>query len=144
MRRHVRFFLLFSFAAALVFAADKVRNWQTGMLVETEKQQVKQGSMTTSNADYDMKKKGDKTELSGNSTSRTTDDYDTFQVYTIKAGGTTYVAREKLLFPWSKPASVTVGAELKYAVERNTLYLLGDDGKQHKASISRASVSGAQ
>lgn len=129
--------LVFPFLAS---AAQPVRNWQEGTLMETEKQQVHQGSMTTSNSDFSAKKKGDKTDFSGNRTSNTTEEYDNYQVYTIKGKGTTYVAREKLLFPWSKAASVTVGTTLKYSVEKNNIYLLGEDGKQHKASISKASM----
>lgn len=132
--------LLLLASSVLTFAADKPRDWKTGTLLETEKQQVLEGSTTTTNGEISAKNKGNKTDFSRNSTSNTTENYDNFQVYTIQGDGTTYVAREKLLFPWSKPASVTVGAKLKFAVEKNTIYLLGDDGKQHKASISKAKM----
>lgn len=130
--------------AALVFAADRQRNWQTGTLLETEKQQVRQGSTRTTNSDIDAKDKKGKTQYSGTTTSTETENYDNFQVYTIDAGGTTYVAREKLLFPWSKPAATTVGSKVQFAVEKNTLYVLGEDGKQHKAGIMKASMKPAQ
>jgi len=125
------------------FGADNSRNWQSGMLLETEKQQVKQGTTKTSNTEGTAKDKGNKTDYSQTTTSNTTEDYDTFQVYTIQGDTKTYVARERLLFPWSKPASVTVGEKVKYAVAKNTLYLLDDDGKQHKAGISKVSVNPA-
>jgi hypothetical protein len=141
-RRLATFALLVT--PTIVMAADPVRNWQTGTLVETEKVQVPTGSTTNSNSDIDAKRKGDKTEFSRNTNSTTTTEYDNFQVYTIKADGKTVVAREKLLFPWSKPADVAVGAPIKYVIQKNTVYLMGDDGKQHKAGISKVSMDSGQ
>jgi len=46
------------------------------------------------------------------------------------------MASERSLFAWSKPANITVG-EMKFAVEKNTIYILDDDGKQHKARIKK-------
>ena len=123
------------------FAADNSHNWQSGLLLETEKQQVPTGSTKTTNRDGTAKHKNNGTDYSETTTSTTTDDYDTFQVYTIQGDNKTYVARERLMFPWSKPASVTVGEKVKYAVEKNKLYLLDEDGKQHKAGIAKVSVN---
>ena len=123
------------------FGADSSRNWQSGTLLETEKQQVPQGTTKTSNTEGTAKNKGNKTDYSQTTTSTTTEDYDTFQVYTIQGDSKTYVARERLNFPWSKPANVSVGEKVKYAVDKNKLYLLDDDGKQHKAGISKVSVN---
>jgi len=128
------------FAAGLI-AADTARDWQSGTLVETEKEEVRQGSTKTTNSEIKSKNKGSKTGYEETSRSTTTENYDHFQVYTIQGERTMFVAREKLLFPWSKPASVTVGAKLKFAVEKNTMYILGEDGKQHKAGIRKATAS---
>lgn len=129
-----------SLTASSVFSADSSPKWQSGTLLETEKQRVLQGTTQTSRSE----RTGDRSDRSRNTTSTTNDNYDNFQVYTIQGDRTTYVVRERLLFPWSKPASVTVGATLKFAVEKNTVYLLGDDGKQHKAGLSKASMNSAQ
>ncbi len=122
-------------------AAETSRDWKSGTLVETEKQEVRTGSTNTSNSDGTIKDKGKKADYSETRTSHTTDDYDTFQVYTIRGDTKTYIARERLLFPWSKPANVTVGEKVKYVVQKNTLYMLDEDGKQHKAGISRVSLN---
>jgi hypothetical protein len=127
--------------APVAFTADNSRNWQSGTLLEAEKQQVPQGATKTSNTEGTAKDKGNKTQYSQTTTSTTTENYDTFQVFTIQGDTKTYVARERLLFPWSKPANITVGEKVKYAVSKNTLYLLDDDGKQHKAGISRVSMN---
>jgi hypothetical protein len=126
------------------FAADNSHHWQSGTLLESEKQQVRQGTTRTTNTEGSAKNKGNKTDYSQTTTSTSSDDYDNFQVYTIEGDAKTYIARERLLFPWSKPASVTVGEKVKYAVKKNTLYLLDDDGKQHKAGISKVSVNAAR
>ena len=140
-------FLSFIFAAVLLsfavraFGADTSRDWKPGTLLETEKQQVHQGTTKTTRSDGNVKNKGKNTDYSENKTATTTDNYDTFQVYTIQGDSKTYLARERLHFPWSKPANVTVGEKVKYSIEKNTLYLLDDDGKQHKAGISKVSMN---
>src|SRR5205823_2048575 len=123
------------------FCTDNSHNWQSGTLLETEKEQIPEGATKTSNTEGKAKNKGNKTDYSQTTTSTTTENYDTFQVYTIQGDSKTYVARERLNFPWSKPANVTVGEKVKYAVEKNKLYVLDDDGKQHKAGISKVSVN---
>jgi hypothetical protein len=130
-------------AAFSALAADNSRNWQSGMLLETEKQQVKQGTTKRTNTEASAKDKGKKTDYSQTKTSTTTENYDTFQEYTIQGDTRTYVVRERLMFPWSKPANVAVGEKVKYAVDKNTLYLLDDDGKQHKAGVGKVSMNAA-
>ena len=130
-------------ALSLSAVAQNGRDWQSGMLMETEQQKVKTGTIHTANTDGSAKDNGNKTNYSQNTTVTSTDDYDTFQVYTVQGPHKTYIAREQLLFPWSKPANVTVGEHVKYVVEKNKLILLDDDGKQHKASITKVSVNPA-
>ncbi len=125
--------------AGCSFAAASPHQWKSGTLLESEKQQVLEGSTETSNTDGTIKDRnnGKNADYSENSTTTRTDNYDNFQVYTIQGEKKTYIARERLLFPWSKPANITVGGAVKYSVHKNTLYLLDDDGKQHKAGISK-------
>jgi hypothetical protein len=127
--------------ALCAWGADTSREWKSGTLLETEKQQVHTGSTHTSNRNGTIKDKGKKADYSETTTSTNTDDYDTFQVYTIQGESKTYIARERLLFPWSKPANVSVGEKVKYIVQKNTLLLLDEDGKQHKAGISKVTVN---
>ena len=49
-----------------------------------------------------------------------------------------------MLFPWSKPANITVGENVKYVVEKNKMYLLDDDGKEHKAKIKKVKMQSAE
>lgn len=133
--------LLVAVLALCAWGADSSREWKSGTLLETEKQEVRTGSTKTTNSDGTIKEKGKKADYSQTTTSTTTDDYDTFQVYTIQGDGKTYIARERLLFPWSKPANLSVGEKVNYVVQKNTLYLLDDDGKQHKAGISKVRMN---
>jgi hypothetical protein len=136
--------LAYSFAcvvlvSAVVLAAAS-RHWQTGTLMETEQQKVREGSTKNSNTDGSAKERGNKTQYSQNTTTTQTDNFETYQIYTIEMGNKIYVAREHLLFPWSKPANVTVGESVKVAVEKNKLYILDANEKQHKATITKVSM----
>ena len=108
--------------------------WQTGKLTDSEKQEVASGSTTTYNTDKNK-------DGSRNGTAHTTNETDTYQVFTIQTPAKTYVVREKLNFPWSKPANITVGEEVKFSVEGNKVIILDNDQKQHKTSIVKASVN---
>ena len=142
MRRlPVALILIVLFALAAANAAQ--RAWQTGKLIEVEQEKVKEGSTKTTSTDGTAKDKGNKTEYSGNSTTTTTDNIDTYQVYTIQGGDKVYVAKEKLLFPWSKPSSASVGDDVKFAVEKGKLYILDGDGKEHKATVTKTSMKPA-
>ena len=112
-------------------------SWQTGKLIDTEKQEVPTGSTTTYNTDANAKDG----KYSRNTTAHTTDNTDTYQVFTIETPTKTYVVREKLNFPWSKPANIALGEEVKFIVQGNRLTILDDDQKQHKTSIVKASVT---
>jgi hypothetical protein len=111
--------------------------WHTGKLLDTERQDVTNGSTTTYNTDSQAKNG----KYSQSTTAHTTDDTDTYQVYTIQTHTKTYIAREKLNFPWSKPANITLGEDVKFMVQGNRLIILDDSQKQHKATIVKASVN---
>lgn len=128
--------------SAMAFAAT--RDWQSGKLLDTEQQKITDGSTTYYNTDSQKKTNSNgKTSYTKNTTATTTDNTDTYEVYTIEGPEKTYIAREKLLFPWSKPANVTVGAQLKYAIDGRKLIILDEDQKEHKASIVKTSLNHA-
>ena len=122
--------------ALTIWASAQTRNWRTGTLVESEQTKVRDGSTKNTMKDY--------SDSSQHSTTTTTDNYDTFQVFTIEAEGKRYVARQRLFFPWSKPALATVGEPVKFAVEKNNLFIMGDDGKQIQAGVVKISMKAAQ
>jgi hypothetical protein len=135
--------ILFALLALPAFAAT-ARDWQSGTLLEVEQEKVPSGTVSHSNAKVTAKDKGDKTQYSGNKTTTTTQDYDTFEIYTVEGGGKVYTAKEQLLFPWSKPANITVGEKMKYVIDKHRMYLLDDDGKEHKAKITKVKMKSAE
>jgi hypothetical protein len=128
---------LFSIVAV---ATAATRDWQSGTLTATERQKIREGSTTTSNTDGSAKDRGNKTDYSANTTTTKSDNYENYQIYTIESGKTIYVASEHLLFPWSKAANITLGKPVKFAVERDKLYILDDDGKEHKTTLTKTSI----
>lgn len=130
--------------AAASYASAAARDWQSGMLAEVEQEKINEGSTRHTTTDGSAKNRGNKTDYSQNSTTTTTDNIETYQVYTIEGDKKIYIAREHLLFPWSKPADVTVGESVKFAVEKGKLYILDDSGKEHKASIVKVRMKTAQ
>jgi hypothetical protein len=116
------------------------RNWQTGTLTATERQKVPSGTMITSNTDGSAKDHGNKTDYSENKTTTKTQDYDTYQLFTIQSGNTIYVASEHLFFPWSKPASLTLGKPVKFALDNDTMYILDSTNKEHKTAVIKTSL----
>jgi len=143
MRNFAVIFLL-ALSVSQAFAATAARDWQTGTLLETEQQKVPSGTTYNSSTDGTAKPNGDKTKYSQNTTTTASQDYDTFQLYTIQGAGKIYTASERLLFPWSKPANVSVGEKVKYVVEKNKMYILDDDGKEHKATVKKVKLHSAE
>jgi hypothetical protein len=50
----------------------------------------------------------------------------------------------KGIFPWSKPANIVLGEDVKFMVQGNKMTILDDNQKQPKASIVKASVTQAR
>jgi hypothetical protein len=124
-------------ALLLTTTVALANSWQTGKLMDTEKQEVPTGSTTHYNTDAQAKNG----KYSQNTTAHTTDETDTYQVFTIETPTKTYIVREKLNFPWSKPANIALVENVKFMVQGNKMTILDDDQKQHKASIVKASVT---
>jgi hypothetical protein len=140
MQRRVLSVLACVLSAATIVAAAAPRHWKSGLLTSMDQQKVNEGSTTTTNRDGQVKDKGNKTDYSSNSTTTTSDNIETYQEYTIESDKVVYVASEHLLFPWSKPANVNVGENIKYVVEKGKIIILDDDNKEHKASIVKTSM----
>lgn len=116
------------------------RNWQTGTLTGTERQKVPSGTRITSNTDGSAKDRGNKTDYSENKTTNKTQEYDTYQLFTIQSDNTIYEVSEHLFFPWSKPASLILGKPVKFALNNDTMYILDSNNKEHKASVIKTSL----
>lgn len=129
-------------AAVGVTAAENLK-WQQGTLTSTERQKIKEGSTITHNSDGSAKDRGNKTDYSSTTTTTKSDNYENYQVYTIEAGSTVYVASEHLLFPWSKAADIELGHSVQFAVKGDKMFIMDGSGKQHKATVTKTSLKSA-
>ena len=121
-------------------AAAAERNWQTGTLTDTEQTREKEGSTKHTTSDGSVKNKGNKADYSQTTNSTESDNIEVYQNYTIESENKVYIAREHLLFPWSKPANVSVGDKVKFHIQKGKMVLLDDDGKEHKATVVKTSL----
>lgn len=106
----------------LALAKDNPREWKSGTLVDVtmEKNSKLIGAMNGAN---------------GNFSRGITQRRDDSTYYYIDAGDLTYIAKRTLTHHHDKQLNVTVNAPVKYAISGNDLYLLDEDGKEHKLSI---------
>lgn len=124
-------------ALLLTTALALAANWHTGKLMDSEKQEIPTGSTTTYNTDAQAKNGN----YSQNTTAHSTESTDNYQVFTIQTPTKTYIVRQKLNFPWSKPANISVGEEVKFIVQGNKMTILDDNQKEQKATIVKASLT---
>lgn len=139
--------LLISFSLALLCAAPASaadRAWQQGKVLSVEKTSEFQGTTYNTNASGEAKDTRRGTKYEDHSTTTATDNHDNFMVYVIAEGDKLYTAKQRLLFPWSKHANLTVGDSLKFAIEKGKLYMLDDDGKEFSAKIIKKELKDTQ
>ena len=63
--------------------------------------------------------------------------YRVYETFLIEGDKYAYLAQERLRWKWSKPANLTVNGPIKYAVEKRTLFVVDEDGKEHEMEITK-------
>ena len=58
----------------------------------------------------------------------------------VDGGDKIYAISRLLKYRWNKEANVTVNGPVKFAIEGNHMYLLDDDGREHKAKIIKKTL----
>ena len=48
-----------------------------------------------------------------------------------------YVASQRLRWRWSKPVAMTVNAPARFAVDRDKLFVMGEDGEEDELKIEK-------
>lgn len=112
-------------------AKKKERQWQTGTLLDTNGSRVYAGNTGSSSGSATTS--GDTTYGQANGSS--TAIYRVYEDYKIDTADYVYLCRERLKWRWSNPAMVTVNAPVQFAIEKNHLYIKGEDGKEHETTI---------
>jgi hypothetical protein len=106
-------------------AGSKRRAWQTGTLLDAERNQYFVG------LDDSPGKIGNYEYPRGPATAT----YRVYPTYVIETEKYVYVVEERLRWQRSKPARLIVNAPVRFAIEKDKLYLLGGAGKEHETRI---------
>jgi hypothetical protein len=126
-----RLFLI-SVLAAVAFGAAKLRDWQTGKVLDTQRQRYFAGTVGSGNSNGTVSDSGT---YSGQTNSSSRAVYRVFENFVIEGDQYVYLAQERLRWRWSKAANVTVNGPVKYAVEKRKLFVMDEDGKEHEMEI---------
>jgi hypothetical protein len=124
-------------AVVICSGAEKKRDWQTGKVLDTERQRYFAGTVGSANANGSVDSSGN---YHGYGTDSQTAVYKVFETFVIEGGQYVYLAQEHLRWRWSKPANVTVNGPIKYAVEKRNLYVIDEDGKEHEMEIVKKTL----
>jgi hypothetical protein len=126
---------------AVLSAADKQRHeWQSGNVLDVEHNPYFAGVPASSSVQGQGATvgPGGTTEANGNASTTSVAVYNTYQKYAIEADHYVYLVEERIHFRWSRSARITVNGKVKFAVEKEKLYLMDDRGKVHETWILKA------
>jgi hypothetical protein len=104
-------------AAVSVTRAEKQRDWQTGKVLDTERNRYFAGTYTPAGSGFG------------------TAVYRTYARYAIETEKYVYLGEERLPWRWSKPAQLIINTSVKFAIEKRKLYIIDDEGKEHESKI---------
>jgi hypothetical protein len=120
---------------AVAPSAEKVRNWQTGKVLDTERSRYFAGTVGSGNTTGTAQSNGNYGTYQGQTNTSQTAVYRVYQTFAIEGDTRVYVAQERLRWKWSKAANLTVNAPVKFSVEKWKLFVVDDDGKEHEMEI---------
>jgi hypothetical protein len=101
----------------IALSKEKERNWQTGKVVDMNRDKSYAGTV----------------DLAGNGSSTAV--YRVYETYAIEAEDYVYVCEEHLKWRWSKPAVLTVNAPVRFAIEKDRIYIKSEDASEHETKI---------
>jgi len=130
------------FAAVLIvllptmaFSAEKVRNWQIGKVLDTERSRIFAGTVGSGDTTGTTQSNGNYGTYQGRTNTSQRAVYRVYETFAIEGDTHIYIAQERLHWKWSKPASLTVNGPVKFAIEKRKLFVVDDDGKEHEMGI---------
>ena len=115
--------------------AEKNRNWQMGKVLDSERSRYFAGTVGNANTTGTAQANGNYGTYQGNTNTTQTAIYRVYENFLIEGETTAYLAKERLLWKWSKPANLTVNGPVKYAVEKRKLFVIDEDSKEHEMEI---------
>lgn len=138
MNRFGRTFITIIVAAmfvSLAVGAEKQRDWQTGKVLDSQRNRYFAGRVGSANTTGTAQANGNYGTYQGNTNSSQTAVYRVYETFFIEGDTYAYLAQERLKWRWSKPANLTVNGPVKYAVEKRKLFVMDEDGKEHEMEI---------
>jgi hypothetical protein len=132
--------------------AEKVHDWQTGTVLDTERNRYFVGVSRSSSTNRNVSATGTSTTngettnsdvngtYSGHTTGSDRAEYAVFENYVIDSGTVVYLVELRLHFRWSKGAHLTVNGPVKFYLDKRRMHILDDDGKDHEASIVKQTL----
>jgi hypothetical protein len=116
--------------SVILLASDKQREWRTGKLLTADKQHwvSHSGSSTTGQID-----------ANGNlhaNTSESTWGHNTYSV-AIDDGEYIYICERTLSLRWQHDPRFTENADVKWALEKDTVYVIDDTGREFKMKLQK-------
>ena len=137
---HLLLKAVFSVAILLTLAheamgAEKIRDWQTGKVLDTQRSKYFAGTVGNANTTGTAQTNGDYGTYQGHTNTSQTAVYRVYETFLIEGQTYAYFGQERLRWRWSKPANLTVNGLVKFAVEKRKLFVIDDDGKEHEMEI---------
>lgn len=116
-------------------SAEKQRDWQTGKVLDTERNRYFAGTVGNASTTGTAQTSGDNGTYQGSTSSSQIAVYRVYETFLIEGETHAYLAQERLRWKWSKPANLTVNGPVKFAVEKRKLFVIDEDGKEHEMEI---------
>jgi hypothetical protein len=116
---------------------EKTRHWQTGKVLDSQRSRYFAGTVgdATSTGRVDTYSGGGT--YQGHTSTSQTAVYRVYETFLIEGETHAYLAQERLLWRWSKPANLTINGPVRFAVEGRKLFVIDDDGREHQMEIVR-------
>lgn len=99
------------------FSAQSKREWQSGYWRESERTTETVGAVASGAAVAAVRR--------------------TYQVFIIEAPEVVYHAEQRLRWRWSKPVPMTVNESVRFAVEKDKVFVIGEDGKEYQLTLTK-------
>jgi len=128
----------FVMAVTLPLSGAKQRDWQTGKILDSQRQRYFAGTVGSGSTNGTVDE-GSGT-YRGQTNSSSTAVYRVFETFVIEGDKYVYLAQERLRWRWSKAANVTINGPVKYPAEKRRLYIIDEDGKEHEMEIVRKTL----
>jgi PEGA domain len=122
--------LIVAVLTCVATAKDKEHEWKDGLLIDATSESR---SYTYSTPVTGQVSDSGQVNLYGGTQSGRVEIW----TYAIDDGTFVWVATRDLRLRWDKPFKTTVNKPLKFAVEKSDVYVLDEDGKEHKLELKK-------